>query len=206
MPEFTGMYKTEIDPNEILGQVLKENKGLSKIYNQDNTRVIFASPERTKAMQSTGINGGLEYWPANETGVSGYGHPMPGKTAIEIHSEDLKNDPIQLKKAIYGDLASHGSSQIPEYQKLREEFINNYLPDTLKFEESMGRKGVWGKEGEHPYSRHDAYIRAKLVDPDTKGYTGWSDKIYSPKQLELIEKMKYIIKQGVPLGEGMNIK
>jgi hypothetical protein len=179
----------------ILDQVLKENPGLANVHSLDDVKIIFASPERTAASKKYG-GGQLEYWPKEETGTQDYPHPTGGShKVLEIFSDDLKKNPELLKRSVAADLL-HGMDKDPYYNQLREEFIGNYLPETLAFEESKGRPGVWGKEGENRYSRHDAYIRAKIVGDDMPGYTGWSDELYSEKQKGIITDIKTYLKTG----------
>lgn len=177
--------------------LLSEYPGLANAINPKKTKVLFASPERIIASKIYGGGGYIEHWPEDVVGEEGYAHPMPGNTILELFDQGAKSDPFLLKQLIYGDLL-HSAGKDPHFSKLREKFIQNYLPETLRFEESKGRKGVWGRAGESPYSRHDAYIRAKLVAPNTPGYTGWGDNLYSPAQLNIIQKMKNYLATGVP--------
>jgi hypothetical protein len=188
----------KIDPNQVLYQVLSENKGLAKVHSPEDTVVMFASPARTKAAAKSNAAEGndfgaghLEYWPKDEEGTKGYPHPTGGgKTVLEIFDPELMKDPVALKQAIRGDLI-HGMVNDPEFSKLRKDFTSSYTPETLQFEQTLG--------GKMNNSRHDAYIRG-MLNPDKEDEFGKMHQkygnLYSPKQIEALGKMQQYIKDG----------
>ncbi len=183
-------------PRDILAQVLEANPGLKKTHSLEDTDVILASPERTKIGSKMG---GLEYWPSDETGIPGWEHPTEGgKNVVEVYSDELRNNPELLRKAVYGDLI-HGMSRDPEWTKLREEFKQNYTPEEMK--RIAAKKSWWedvnGKDA-NEIAIHDAYIRGYLNEPSIaqRGQETFSNTMYSPKQLEILGKMQKYIKTG----------
>ena len=116
----------------VLKQVLDENPGFAKVYNADNTSVVFATGDR--ARRGAKERGGLEFWPSTEEGTEDYPHPAPGKNVLEVYTDELKNKPEVLKNAIAGDL-THGMAQDPYWKNLRDEFMQSFTPVDLKRQE-----------------------------------------------------------------------
>jgi hypothetical protein len=192
-------------PNEALKQVLAENPGLGRSHSVDDTAVIFASPERVEAARKsqaseggTGGPGHSEYWPADEEGTPGYGHPMPGKKVLEVFDPELMNDPEKLKNAIYGELL-HGAKEDPVYKKLRNEFKEAYTPEEKK---RIKNKESWWEDanGKNPNDAalHDAYIRGYLNENAAamKGHKELGETMYSKRQMRTLEKIKEYLKTG----------
>jgi hypothetical protein len=202
-PELMLEFLPEKYANSLVAQILADNKGFSDTYANNIPTVQFASPGRTALIQKhyRNMEPQLEFW---QKGDEDSLHPTKGAgTVLEIFNDELKKNPEYLKQAIFLDMlhglggkGKDGKPIDPYFWNLREQFINNYTPETLKFEESQGRKGVWGTGIESPYSRHDAYIRAKFAAPNAHGYSGWGDEKYSPEQLAIIEKMKRYVNTG----------
>lgn len=199
------MDDAPINGQDILREVLAENKGLAKTHNLEDTQIIFATPERVeaaaKAMQAEGYRGGpghLEYWPKDETGVPGYAHPAPGKIALEIFNPDMMKDPKALKQAVYGDLI-HGMKTDPTYNNMREEFKKNYTPEEKA---RIANKKSWWADANgsaaNDTATHDAYIRGYLNEPDVamRGHKEAGGTMYSPQQMQILNKMQHYIKAG----------
>jgi hypothetical protein len=183
--------------NDVLNQVLDENKGLARVHNMDNTQVMYASPERIKAAFANGSAGGLEYWPANEKGMPQFPHPLGGgKNVLEIYDNELKSNSAKLKNAIYGDLI-HGMVNDPTWSNMREQFKSNYTPQEMQRIKS--KQSWWddanGKDA-NDMAVHDAYIRGWLNDSGRQGQQHYGGTMYSPKQLQLLEQMKNYIRTG----------
>ena len=195
-----GMVVPTVDPDTVLQQVLSENKGLSGVHNRDNTKVIFADPERTKQAQKLMGKVGLEYWPDSEGGTKDWPHPAKGKNVLEVYDEELKNDPKKLKEAVYGDLM-HGMSKDGTYKKLRDEFMKNFTPEETA---RIAKKRTWWEDvnsdkGGVGGATYDAYVRGWL-GADAKSAREGQEKsgntMYSKKQLEILKKMERYIKTG----------
>ena len=183
----------EIDPNDILKQVLTEYPGLAKVHSLKNTQALFAPIERMK-----GAQGQLEYWPADEPGTTDFPHPNLGKNILEIYSSELKSDPIKLKNAIYGDLM-HGMVNDPTWSSYRDEFGKNYTPEETK---RMTSRQSWWEDANgiesSPNAATDAYIRGWLNENDIaqQGQTKYKNTMYSPVQIDILDKMKKYLKTG----------
>jgi hypothetical protein len=197
--------KRMADPSYILEEVLKENPGLATVHSPKNTVITFATPERIeaarKSMEEQGYKGGLgflEYWPIDEEGTEGYGHPAPGKVALEIFSQELKDNPTKLKQMIYSDLL-HGMDANPEYKAMRDEFKSNFTPEEVK---RITSKQSWWEDANNgkvdALPTIDAYIRGYLSEPEVamEGQNKSGETMYSPKQLEILGRMNRYIKTG----------
>jgi hypothetical protein len=199
----------QADPDEALKEVLKENPGLANIHSTDSTVVIFADKDRVKAakdsMAAEGFDGpgGLEYWPKEEEGTPGYGHPAKGKVALEIYSDELMSDKDKLKEAIRGDLL-HGMKKDPTFKNLWDEFKDSYTPETKAWLKSKAKAGGDASGGIDRDSTHDAFIRGYLnpdeADEWRKGQEQ-SGTVYSPKQLDILDKMETYIRTGKTTNE-----
>jgi hypothetical protein len=179
---FTGQYA--------LNEVLKNNPGLSKVFNLDNTRVMVAPPQRVRP-------GSLEFWSPDEPGTPDLPHPTgDGKTVLEIYDRNLMNDPEALKNAIYGDLL-HGMHKDAHYNKLRTEFIKSYTPEEKG---RIANKQSWWEDANganaNEMAIHDAYIRGWLNDSGIEGQKASGGTMYSPQQLEVLDRMKRYISTG----------
>ena len=197
MANASGMTETKTqDPNTYLQDILSENKGMAKVFNANNTKVIFALPERTKMMNDLGIHGGLEYWPMDEKGVGKYTHPTMGKTnALEIHDPALMKNPEALKAAIYGDLF-HGMNNDPTFNKMREEFKVNYSPaEKQRMENGTSWWDDANGKGASDAAIHDAYIRG-VDDPSFMDGVTSGKLEYSAKQQDILKNMLNYIKTG----------
>jgi hypothetical protein len=184
------------DPNEILQQVLTENPGLAKVHNPKNTEVMFASPSRKLTGEKMG---GLEYWPAEETGTQGWEHPTGGgKNVLEIYSDQLQNNPDALKNAIYGDLI-HGMNKDSTWKTMRNDFKKSYTPE--EYERLAERQSWWedanGKDAKD-MAIHDAYIRGWMNERDVamQGQKEYGGTMYSKKQLAILKRMEKYLKTG----------
>ena len=188
----------EETPNPVLQQVLGENLGLAKNFNKDNTKVVFADPNRSK--QGLKERGGLEFWNPDEEGTKEFPHPSPGKSVLEIYDDELKSDPKKLKQAIYGDLM-HGMSRDPYWKGLRDQFMQSFTPQEIKRQDQ--HKTWWedvnGDRNEKGNPTYDAYIRGWIGDEGegkSKGQKESGNTMYSQKQLQLLQKMQDYLKKG----------
>jgi hypothetical protein len=181
----------------VLQKVLDENPGLSKNFNAENTSLVFADPERSQ--RGLKERGGLEFWNQGDKGPDDYPSPDSTKNVLEIYSDDLKKDPKLLKQAIYGDLM-HGMSNDPYWNDLRTKFMQNFTSEETKRQQQ--RQTWWddvnGSKDGPGSAAYDAYIRGWIAD-EGKGKQGQKeskDTMYSPKQLEILQKMKEYLKTG----------
>ncbi len=180
----------------VLQTVLNENPGLAKNFNSSNTSVVFASPERSK--RGIKERGGLEFWSPSDKGDSDFPHPVPGKTILEIYNDDLKRNPTSLKQAVYGDLM-HGMSSDPYWKNLRTQFMQNFTPQELKRQENHQ---TWWDDVNSSTDKYgptyDAYLRG-WIGNEGEGHTGQvqsGNTMYSPKQIQLLQKMQAYLKTG----------
>jgi hypothetical protein len=183
-----------------LQDVLKEYPGLAKTFNAQNTQLTFASPERiaaqTESMKKQGYTGGpghLEFFPKGESES-----PDPSKNILEVYDKNLINNPTALKNAVYGDLM-HGLHDDPTWKKLRTEFKNAFTPDEIK--KIKSKQSWWGDASNgNPSSTPtlDAYIRGWLNERDVaiEGQKKSGNRMYSKKQLFLLNKMEKYLKTG----------
>jgi hypothetical protein len=195
----------------VLQQVLKENPGLAQNFNADNTSLVFASGERKQ--RGLKERGGLEFWhpegePIDKGGDPTYPTPQLGKNVLEVYSDDLKNDPIALKQALVGDLL-HGMTSDPRWKNLRDQFMQNFTPQERKrqkeaqtwWEDVNGDRHAEQK-GEVGHSlgngTYDAYIRGWIFNEGEgrQGQTEQGNTMYSPKQLQILQKMQEYLKTG----------
>lgn len=176
--------------------MLTENLGLAKNFNAENTSVVFATGDRAK--RGLKERGGLEYWSSSDSGTSDFPSPMPGKNVLEIYSKNLKNNPKALQSAVYGDLM-HGMSNDPYWIGLRNQFMQSFTPQEIKRQEQ--HKTWWddvngSKDRNDP--TYDAYIRGWIADEGEgkKGQTESGHTMYSPKQIQILQKMQDYLKTG----------
>jgi hypothetical protein len=190
--------------NPVLKQVLSEYPGLAKNFNTDNTSVVFASGERQQ--RGAKERGGLEFWPSTEQGDKDYPHPSLGKNVLEVYSDDLKNNPTALKQAVYGDLM-HGMTSDPYWKSLRDEYMKSFTPQETKrqAEHKTWWEDVNGSKGSVGDATYDAYIRGWLADEGggkSSGQKESGNTMYSPKQLQLMQKMEEYLKTGKEASDG----
>lgn len=191
LPDTLGPPSSFASPQDkIVSDVLRENPGMANLYKPDQVSVLFAQPDRLAALRKIGQSDNqLEYWPPDETGSSSFPRPAgyDGKHILEIYSDALKNNPDRLKRAVFGDLL-HGMSGDSAYKELREQFIDNYSPQIIKFNRALLGRG-WSKK-----SIDDMYIRGRLAQDQGDE---WNDpNRYSPKQLEILDDMRKYLSTG----------
>jgi len=111
----------------------------------------------------------------------------------------LKKNPVALKQAIYGDLM-HGMSSDPYWNSLRTQFMQNFTPQELKRQDQ--HKTWWddvnGDRNTRGNPTYDAYIRGWITN-EGNGKAGQKESgntMYSPKQLQLMQKMEEYLKTG----------
>jgi len=190
--------------NPVLKQVLSEYPGLAKNFNTDNTSVVFASGERQQ--RGAKERGGLEFWSSTEQGDKDYPHPSPGKNVLEVYSDNLKNNPTALKQAVYGDLM-HGMTSDSYWKSLRDEYMKSFTPQETKrqAEHKTWWDDVNGSKGSVGDATYDAYIRGWIADEGggkSSGQKESENTMYSPKQLQLMQKMEEYLKTGKGASDG----
>lgn len=179
----------------VLQQVLDENPGFAKVYNANNTSVVFATGERAK--RGAKERGELEFWPPTEEGDEDYPHPSPGKNVLEVYTDELKNNPVVLKNALAGDL-THGMSQDPYWKGLRDDFMQSFTPQEIKRQE-QGKtyfEDTNDPKRERGDTNYDAYIMGWFNYDGKQGQKESGNTMYSPKQIKLLEKMQDYLKTG----------
>lgn len=188
-PLFTSSPKKaeDVDPDEVLKSVLSSNKLLSRIYPEGSAKVIYAPEDRAKLAGRRQ----LEFWPTGEEGTKEFPRPSgyDKQTLLEIYNPEIRGNRNKLSSAVYGDLL-HGLDNDPNYSKLKQAFVGSYLPNIRKFHESLRAKGQSQK------SIDDMYIRGYLSPDERDEFR--KGQHYSPRQLEILEKMKRYIATGVP--------
>lgn len=182
------------DPDTVLKEILNEYPGLQSIHNLNDTKVMFASPERIKAATEAsktwssnpnGDPGYLEYWPKTETGIPGFPHPTEGKhNVMEIYNQELKN-PDVLKPMLLGDML-HGMVQDPEFAKMREAFKANFSPKAIE----LITKNRGNNDFLNPNTTVDAFIRGGLVPYKNGNWLEQDPSLYSLEQLKILDNMK----------------
>lgn len=169
-----------VDPGtKILREIFQEYPVLKNGNDPEKTKVIFANPQRS----SIAGNRRLEYFPPDEIGESNLPHPSPGNTAIEVYDPKVQNDPILLKHLIIGDLL-HGLRNDEKFNKMRQEFKANFLPQTLDFEKKNGN--------DMNESRLDEYIRGYLAPDENEEFIKAQNAghpVYSDNQIKILRKM-----------------
>ena len=191
-PKPKAAFSKEIDPNDVLDEVLSENRGYGKVFSLGNTAVMSATPDRIR-------DGYGEFWHIEDQGTTDLPHPQPGKNVIELYDQTLSKDPARLKQHIEGELY-HGMKNDPYFNKLREEFKANYTPAEL---ERIKAGNSWWDDARptveiNPHAEdamHDAYIRG-IKDPSVLLGIQIGKLEYSPKQLQLLKEMRDYINTG----------
>lgn len=157
---------------------------------------MFANGDRAK--RGLKERGGLEFWSLNDSGTIDFPSPKPGKNVLEIYSDDLKNNPTALKQAIYGDLM-HGMVSDPYWSSLRNQFMQNFTPQELKRQDNHR---TWWEDVNSSKDKngptYDAYIRGYLANEGDgiEGQKQTGNTMYSPKQLQILKKMKDYLDTG----------
>ena len=200
-------------PEQVAEHGIYNHPVMGQYFTPSNFRVMAADEKRKELNRQVSGGGGLEWWPPEETGPPGYPHPSGGGVYIsEIFDDELRSNPEALKDAVYRD-ALHGLPGKDKYWKiLREDFRNNFDPNILEF-----LKKRHAKQGEHDSfdswmdrSMTDAFLRGAFGDEgqlgasfrgepeyEWKGQRGKSEQWYSPKQREILDKMrKYLGYEG----------
>jgi hypothetical protein len=199
-PAAPNVQAAKPNPSASLQEVLSNNPGLAKVFNSQNTSVVFASPERIAALKKAGRGDeGLEYWPTNEQGNEAFPRPpeTTGKHVLEIYDPKLMSNTGALNDAIYGDLL-HGMEADPYYASLKKQFVDNYTPKTKSWEAKRHKENTETKD-EAPWATDDMYIRGKLAKGQGEE---WDEPgRYSPKQLEILKEMQRYLSTGTPAPE-----
>lgn len=177
------------EPNDVLSDVLKEYPRLQAIHGQGRTTAIFASPERA-AIASKINPGGLEYWPKDEEGWSELPHPTNNKgNVLEVYDKSLRTDRKALNAALFGDLL-HGMVNDKGWKALRDEFKQNYSPNAKNLINERQGQDDFGT----PDTTVDAFIRGGLVPYKGGNWLTQNHTLYSPKQLEIMDRMRAYLK------------
>jgi hypothetical protein len=157
---------------------------------------VFANGQR--AQRGAKERGELEFWSPNDTGTADFPSPTPGKTSLEIYSNNLKNNPIALKQAVYGDLM-HGMVRDPYWNDLRSQFMQSFTPQELQ-RQQQGK--TWWEDVNGSKDRngptYDAYIRGWIANEGEgkKGQAESGNTMYSPRQIQILSKMQNYLKTG----------
>jgi hypothetical protein len=174
--------------DRVLAEVLSINKGYAKTFSPENTKAIIAPEERKR-------KGYGEFWPAGETGTPDLPHPMPGKNVIEIYDPTIMSNQQRLSRHIEGELY-HGMKNDQTFNKMREDFKANYAPEEIN---RMKQGRSWWSDangkGASDAAIHDAYIRG-VNDPSYLEGIKSGQLQYSPKQLDILNRMQNYIKTG----------
>ena len=94
----------------------------------------------------------------------------------------------------------HGLRNDEKFSQLRDEFIQSYTPEEQQ--RIANKQSYWedanGSGGNSENATHDAYIRGYLNEPSVamQGHEQSNGTMYSPKQLEILNKMESYIKNG----------
>ncbi|MDD5524364.1 MAG: hypothetical protein PHV90_03910 [Smithella sp.] len=174
--------------DRVLAEVLSTNKGYAKAFSPENTKVIIAPEERKR-------KGYGEFWPVDEPGTPDLPHPMPGKHVIEIYDPTIMSNQQRLSRHIEGELY-HGMKNDQTFNKMREDFKANYAPEEIN---RMKQGRSWWSDangkGASDAAIHDAYIRG-VNDPSYLEGIKSGQLQYSPKQLDILNRMQNYIKTG----------
>lgn len=193
-PSSTGTATTNLDPSTVLNGLLQKYPKI-KAAHKSPVMAQFAPIERlAKAKeQYSGQAPMLEYWPPDESGAPEFPHPAPGNTVIELYDQRLKKDPQLLQGAIMGDLL-HGMRNDPNFEQMRQQFKQNFTPQSLAMEKRQGRNEIND-------SRLDEYIRGYLNPLDTAEFMNdykAGKPVYSPKQIEILKSMQQYLGMNGP--------
>jgi hypothetical protein len=190
-PHPTLPYSSNGGTNQILLDILRENKGMGNVFSPENTSIIFSNPERT----SKAGRRQLEYWPPSETGTPGFPRPegYSGKHILEVYSEFLRKNPQFLKQAVYGDMLHGLGDEDKKFALLRNQFTQNYTPTTQHMISRLLQ------QGDNRRSIDDMYIRG-WISPDARDEfrkaQASGENRYSPQQLKILQDIQNYVKTG----------
>ena len=96
----------------------------------------------------------------------------------------------------------HGMSQDQYWTGLRNQFMQNFTPQEVKrqAQHQTWWEDVNGDRHESGNPTYDAYIRGWLID-EGNGHQGQKESgntMYSPKQIQILQKMQDYLKTGKP--------
>ena len=130
-----------VEKSGLWEKIIKKHPGLKKMY-PDGVDIFFADEDRKEGNRKYGGGHGIEFWPAEETGPPNF--PNPGnqkRPAIEIYSEELMNDPVQLESAVFLDSLHqipYESEYAPLMNQFRGSFDNTQTPYIRRMAEKYG--------------------------------------------------------------------
>ncbi len=190
---------------DLINNVFKQYPGIAAHYKDTPVQVIMADEARQQANKTYGGGGGLEFWPMQETGAPEFPHPTGGKSvALEIYDQNLKNNPEELQRAVYGDLL-HGMRDDPVYAKAMEEFVKHYTPNSQRNIEAQTKERL--AAGEDPEnvraSINDGWMRGYLAPgKGPQGNDEFNDNqkkfgnVWSPEQIAIMDRVKAYLQTG----------
>ena len=115
----------KVEKSGLWEKIVKKHPGLKKMY-PDGVDIFFADEDRKEKNRKYGGGGGIEFWPVEEDGPPNF--PNPGnqkRPAVEIYSEELMNDPVQLESAVFLD-SLHAIPYESEYAPLMNQFRGSF--------------------------------------------------------------------------------
>ena len=122
-------------------EIVRKHPSLKKMY-PDGVDIFFADEDRKEKNRKYGGGGGIEFWSVEEEGPPNF--PNPGnrkRPAVEIYSEELMNDPVQLESAVFLD-SLHAipfeSEYAPLMNQFRGSFDNTQTPYIRRMAEKYG--------------------------------------------------------------------
>jgi len=130
-----------VEKSGLWEKIIKKHPGLKKMY-PDGVDIFFADEDRKEGNRKYGGGGGIEFWPAEETGPPNF--PNPGnqkRPAVEIYSEELMNDPVQLESAVFLDSLHqipYESEYAPLMNQFRGSFDNTQTPSIRRMASEHG--------------------------------------------------------------------
>ena len=209
----------KVEKSGLWEKIVKKHPGLKKMY-PDGVDIFFADEDRKEGNRKYGGGGGIEFWPAKEDGPPNF--PNPGnqeRPAVEIYSEELMNDPVQLESAVFLD-SLHQIPYESEYAPLMNQFRDSFDHTQTPYIRRMAEK--YGIDMNNDRARHDFIDRvvipkflrgalderkdAQLGDRDGfsksfrhhdpqaqpspwKGY----DKLYNEPQRDIVNKIRKMV-------------
>ena len=130
-----------VEKSGLWEKIVKKHPGLKKMY-PDGVDIFFADEDRKEKNRKYGGGGGIEFWPVEEDGPPNF--PNPGnqkRPAVEIYSEELMNDPVQLESAVFLDSLHqipYESEYAPLMNQFRGSFDNTQTPYIRRMAEKYG--------------------------------------------------------------------
>ena len=115
----------KVEKSGLWEKIVKKHPGLKKMY-PDGVDIFFADEDRKEGNRKYGGGHGIEFWPVEEDGPPNF--PNPGnqkRPAVEIYSEELMNDPVQLESAVFLD-SLHAIPYESEYAPLMSQFRGSF--------------------------------------------------------------------------------